>query len=303
MIEKSVRDGFGDGLVKLAKKNLKVVVVSADLASSTRVSEFARRFPSRFFEVGVAEQNAASLAAGLALGEKTVFLASFACFSPGLNWGQIRQSICMNKAKVIIVGSHAGLATGPDGATHQALEDIALMRSLPEMTIVSPVDYNQAKKAVAIIAKTAGPVYLRLSKPKTPVLKPASGFDLGKLETLKKGTGATIIGTGPILAYLITSERFQTLLKDVRVVNCHTIKPIDKKGIKKACDTKKTITLEDHQITGGLGSAVAEIIAENKINTTLIRIGMRNKFGESARNHLELWEKYYFGRLERELKK
>jgi len=303
MIEKSVRDGFGEGLVKLAKKNPEVVVVSADLASSTRVSDFARKFPSRFFEVGVAEQNAASLAAGLALGEKTVFLTSFACFSPGLNWGQIRQSICLNKAKVIIVGSHAGLATAPDGATHQALEDIGLMRSLPEMTVVSPIDYTQAKKAVKVLAKIDGPVYLRLSRPSTPVLKPASGFDFGKLETLKSGTRATIIGTGPILAYLVTSEKYQTLLKDIRVINCHTIKPIDKAAIKKACDTQKTITLEDHQIIGGLGSAVAEIIAENNINTTLTRIGMRDKFGESARDHLELWEKYYFAKLKQELKK
>ena len=303
MIEKSVRDGFGEGLVKLAEKNPRVVVVSADLASSTRVSEFARKFPSRFIEVGVAEQNAASVAAGLALGGKIVFLASFASFSPGLNWGQIRQSICLNKAKVIVVGSHAGLATAPDGATHQALEDIGLMRCLPEMTVVSPIDYTQARKAVEVLAKTDGPVYLRLSRPSTPVLKPASGFDFGKLEILKKGTKATIIGTGPILAYLVTSEKYQSLLKDVKVINCHTIKPIDKTGIKKACDTKKTITLEDHQIIGGLGSAVAEIIAENDISTTLSRIGMRDKFGESARNHLELWEKYYFGRLERELKK
>jgi len=302
MNDKSVRDGFGEGLLQLAQKNLKVVVVSADLASSTRVSQFSRRFPNRFFEIGVAEQNAASVSAGLALGGKTVFLTSFACFSPGLNWGQIRQSICLNNANVVIVGSHAGLATGPDGATHQALEDIAITRCLPKMTIISPIDYTQAKRVVLSLGNNPGPTYLRLARPKTPSLSPASSFELGKVETLKRGTKATIIGTGPILAYVINSERFKDLLKDIKIVNCHTLKPIDRQAIKRACSNKKTITLEDHQINGGLGSIVAEIIAEDKINTTLVRIGMNDKFGESARNFLRLWEKYYFRKLERELK-
>jgi transketolase len=302
MSDKSVRDGFGDGILKLAQNNPKVVVVSTNLANSTRVSQFSRRFPSRFFEVGVAEQNGASVAAGLALGGKTVFLTSFACFSPGINWGQIRQSICFNNANVVVVGSHAGLATGPDGATHQALEDIALARCLPKMTIISPIDYTQAKKAVLSLGNNPGPTYLRLARPKTPLLSPPSSFELGKIETLKRGTKATIIGTGPILAYVYNNERFQDLLKGVKIVNCHTLKPIDKQAVKRACSNKKTITLEDHQINGGLGSVVAEIIAEEKINTSLVRIGMDDKFGESARNYLKLWEKYYFRKLEKELK-
>jgi len=297
---KSTRDGFGKALLEIAKKEPSVVVVGTDLAESTRVKAFAKNFPGRFFEVGVAEQNAAGVAAGLALSGKTVFLCSFASFSPGLNWGQIRQSICMNKAHVIIVGSHAGLATGPDGATHQALEDVALMRVLPEMKVFVPLDYRQTKRITRELVKIKGPSYLRLARPAT-LLWPDHPFEVGKAEVLKEGNGITLIGCGPVLVETMTV--FAKELKAAEIINCPSIKPFDENTILvSARKTQKVITIEDHQKIGGLGSVVAEVLAKNAVNAKLIPIGTDDTFGESAKNHLELWEKYLFAPLRAALK-
>ncbi|MFH1602170.1 MAG: transketolase C-terminal domain-containing protein [Candidatus Shapirobacteria bacterium] len=299
MKQKSIRDAFGQELLKVAAKYSNIVVVSANLAASLRVKEFARLYPERFFEVGVAEQNATSVAAGLSLGGKIPFLVSFACFSPYLTFGQIRQSICLNKTNVKIIGSHAGLSTGPDGAVHQALEDIALMRALPKMKVFSPLDFNETKKIVRSLAKIDGPCYLRLSRPPTSVY-PSHPFKTGEAQILKRGSKMSLVGHGPLLAETI--NYFKRELAGVEIINCPTLKPLDKNRIAhSAGKTKKIITLEDHQIIGGLGSAVAEIIAENKINARLIRIGMPDKFGQSARDYKELWEKYYWQPLKQAL--
>ncbi len=299
MKQKSTRDAFGEELIKQAKRDLRIVVVSADLASSVRVSLFAQKYPNRFCELGVAEQNAAGVAAGLALGGRIPFLVTYACFSPALNWGQIRQSVCLNNANVKIVGSHGGLATGADGATHQALEDIALMRVIPNMKIFTPLDFNETKKIVRSMIKDEGPCYLRLTKPET-VIYPSHSFEIGQSQVLKRGTRATLIGYGPILAETISY--FEKELTGIEIINCPTLKPLEAENIIRSIEkTRKVITLEDHQITGGLGSLVAEIIAENKINAKLTRIGMNDQFGESARNYKELWEKYLWGPLKETL--
>jgi len=297
---KSTRDGFGEALAKLGEKNPDVVVVTANLTQSTRVGRFARRFPTRFFEIGVAEQNAAGIAAGLALGGKTVFLTSFACFSPSINWAQIRQSICLNQAKVIIVGSHGGLATGADGATHQALEDVAILRALPRMTIVVPVDYNQTQKAVNVLAKIPGPSYLRLTRPKTPALRAAS-FQLGEPQVLQEGKDLTLIGSGPILAEAISRPEIKSCLKEIQIINLHTIKPLDAKKLLKAIKGSRVITLEDHQKIGGLGSTVAEVLAESGKNISLTRIGVNDHFGQSAKDYRQLWNKYLLSPLTKAL--
>ncbi len=296
---KSTRDGFGEVLLQLAARQKKVVVVSVDLASSMRVNEFARRYPDRFFEAGVAEQNAAGIAAGLALAGKIPFLVSFACFSPSLNWGQIRQSICLNNTNVKIIGGHGGLATGADGATHQALEDIALMRVLPQMKVFVPLDYYQTKKITNKVVKIEGPCYLRLTRPETVVFKDHP-FKVGEPEILQRGRKLTLIGCGPILAE--TMIRFKNELQEIEIINCSTIKPIDgRKILTSVRKTKRVITLEDHQKTGGLGSLVAEILAENGLEARLTRIGVGDRFGESARDFRELWQEYLWKPLLAEL--
>lgn len=298
-MQKSTRNAFGEELIKQAGREPRIVVVSADLASSLRVRKFSRKFPKRFYEVGVAEQNAAGVAAGLALGGKIPFLVSFACFSPYLNWGQIRQSIALNKANVKIVGSHAGLATGPDGATHQALEDIALMKVLPNLKVFAPLDFNETKKVVRSIIKDEGPCYLRLTRPET-VVYPTHKFEIGNPQVLKRGRSITLIGFGPILAETI--DRFEKELTGVEIINCPTLKPLDPQIIIRSIEkTKKVVTLEDHQLNGGLGSTIAEIIAENKLKTSLVRIGVNDRFGESARDHKELWKKYLWAPLKKAL--
>jgi len=294
---KSTRDAFGEVLLDLARREKRLVVVSADLASSLRVKAFAKRYPKRFFEVGVAEQNAAGVAAGLALAGKIPFLVSFACFSPGLNWGQIRQSICLNRANVKIIGSHGGLATGADGATHQALEDLALMRVLPGMKVFVPLDYYQTRRIVKALLKEEGPAYLRLVRPQTVVWKDHS-FVVGKAEILQRGNRWTLVGCGPLLAETIF--HFQKKLAGVEIINCPTLKPFDKaKIVTSATKTGRVVTLEDHQRFGGLGSLVAEVLAEEGVGAKLTRIGMKDCFGESARDFRQLWQKYFWRRLEK----
>ena len=290
---KSTRDGFGEALLLLGEKNNQVVVVSADLAESTRVDKFAKKFPGRFVEVGVAEQNMMGVAAGLALGGKIPYAASFGVFSPGRNWDQLRVSVCYSEANVKIVSTHTGLAVGPDGASHQALEDIAITRCLPNLSVISPADYTEAKKATLAIAEHSGPVYLRLARQNSPIItKSSDRFIIGRANLLKPGRDVTIIGTGPILAeaLLAATELAKKNIK-VEVINCHTIKPLDKNTILKSLQkTKCLVTVEDHQVAGGLGSALAELLAEN-CPVPMEMVGVRDTFGESGQSD-ELWGKY-----------
>jgi transketolase len=288
------RDGYGDGATEAAEKDSNVVVLTGDLTESTRSQTFKERFPEKFIEVGVAEQNMAGIAAGMALSGKTPFIASYATFNPGRNWDQVRVSICYSKANVKIIGAHAGLSVGPDGATHQALEDIAITRVLPNLIVLSPCDYIEAKKATITAAKHKGPVYIRLARDKTPVFTTdKTKFEIGKATTLMEGGDITIIGTGPILyeALLAAKE-----LKDNRnitceVINVSSIKPLDEETIIKAAKkTGRVVTVEEHQKAGGLGSAVAELLAQ-KAPVPMKLLGIDDNFGESGK-YSELLEKF-----------
>jgi transketolase len=294
----ATRDGFGQGLIEVAQKNKQVVGLCADLTGSMRMRKFEQQFPDRFIQVGVAEQNLIGVAAGLALGGKIPFAASFAVFSPGRSWDQIRVSVAYSNLNVKIIGGHAGIITGPDGATHQALEDIALMRSLPNMKVIVPADAEQAHQAVHALAADTSPAYLRLSRPKLPVITHSNNFTIGKAQVLKQGVDATIIACGEMVAEAL--EAAKQLLnkgKSIRVINMHTIKPLDTQVVINAAnETGIIITAEDHQVHGGLGSAVAEVLAQEQ-SKSIQRpvkfkiIGVKDEFGESG-EPTELLEKY-----------
>ena len=273
---KSTREGYGEAIVELARKNKNIVALSADLTESVRLTDFQKNFPKRFFQCGVAEANMVGMAAGLALEGKIPFVSSFAVFVPNRCLDHIRQSVCYTGANVKIVSTHAGIITGPDGATHQALEDIAIMRALPGMTVIVPCDYDQTKKAIKAVVKHKGPVYVRLTRPKTEAL-PKQPFKIGKCNVLRKGKDVTIIACGPVLYEALEAGK----KINATVINCHTIKPLDKAIIKYAKKSKKVITVEDHQINGGLGGAIAELLGENH-PVKLKRIGVQNSFGESG---------------------
>lgn len=290
---RSTRDAFGEALMELGTENENIVVLSADLSESTRTKQFNETFPKRFFQVGVAEQNMAGIAAGLALSGKIPFMTSFAVFSPGRNWDQIRVSICYSGANVKIASSHAGLASGPDGASHQALEDIALTRVLPNLTVICPADYNQTKKAVKAVAAHTGPVYLRLFRPDTPLLTGKNDiFEIGKAQVLQEGTDVTLAGTGPILAeVLAAAKELGKRNISCEVINVSTIKPLDRETILASVKkTKRIITVEDHQVHCGLGGAVAELVAQ-EFPVPLKIIGVEDTFGESGK-YEELLDKY-----------
>ena len=278
------RNGFGEGLVIAATEDENIVGLCADLTESTRMLAFAEKFPQRFFQVGVAEQNLVTVASGLAHEGKIPFTASYATFSPGRNWEQIRTTICYNDVPVKIIGSHAGLSVGPDGATHQALEDIAIMRALPNMIVISPADSIEAKRATIAIAKLNKPCYLRLSRDKVPTITTEdSPFEIGKMEVLRDGDDVTIIATGQMVyRSLLAAEELQRHKISVRVINCHTIKPIDSRTLLKAAEeTGAIVTVEEHQVTGGLGGAVAEVLSQN-YPVPLKIIGVEDSFGESG---------------------
>ncbi|MBI4119058.1 MAG: transketolase family protein [Parcubacteria group bacterium] len=293
---KATRDGYGEGLVLAGEKNKDVVVLCADLTESTRSLAFQKKFPERFVELGVAEQNMASVAAGMSLAGKIPFVSSYATFSPGRNNEQIRTTIAYNEANVKIAGAHAGISVGPDGATHQALEDIGLMRMLPGMTVIVPCDYEEAKKATMAAAEIIGPVYLRLGREKTPLMTTFdTPFKIGRAEVFKDGRDAVIFCCGSLVynavkaALDLESERISAA-----VINIHTIKPLDGETILKyARRTKAAVTVEEHQIYGGLGGAVAEFLAK-EFPVPLEFIGVNDKFGESGRPD-ELIEKYGMG--------
>lgn len=290
----ATRDGVGRALLELGKSNPNVVVLTADLAESTRVEEFAQKYPQRFVEVGVAEQNLAGIAAGLALGKKVPFITSYGVFSPGLNWGVIRSAIAYSNLPVKIVGGHAGLATGPDGATHQALEDLALMRVLPNMTVLAPADEEEAFQVTLVAVKHPGPVYIRTSKlPVETIINKEVPFEIGRAQILKSGHDATIIAHGTMVARAVDAAN---LLEhdgySIRVINSASIKPLDKATILNAFrKTHAVVSIEDHQTAGGLGSAIAELVSQETIRTPFKIMGVQDLFGESGTPE-ELYQKH-----------
>lgn len=291
---KATRDGFGDALFELGAENQNIVALTADLTESTRVEKFAKAYPQRFFNVGVAEQNLMGVSAGLALSGMIPFAASYAVFSPGRNWDQLRVSVCYSNANVKIIGGHAGLSVGPDGATHQALEDIALTAVLPNLTVIVPCDYLEAKKATKAIAKLQGPCYLRTNRDKSPLLTSEdTPFEIGKANILREGSDVTIVGTGMILTEAVkAAKELEKQNISVEIINLHTIKPLDKDTIISSLKkTKKLITLEEHQTTVGLGSIVAKICLENQVFVPLKCLGMNDQFGQSGTTK-ELWHHY-----------
>lgn len=278
------RNGFGEGLVIAGEENPNIVGLCADLTESTRMEAFKKKFPERFIEVGVAEQNLVTVASGMAHEGKIPFTSSYATFSPGRNWEQIRTTICYNNQPVKIIGSHSGISVGPDGATHQALEDIAMMRVLPNMVVVVPADSIEAKKATIAIAKNGKPSYLRLSRDKVPVITTEnSPFEIGKAEVLNQGKDVAIIACGQMVyMVLLVANELEKEKISVRVINSHTIKPLDTKTILAAAEeTGAIVTAEEHQIAGGLGGVVAEVVSES-YPVPIKRIGIENVFGESG---------------------
>lgn len=291
---KPTRDGFGEALLELGRTNKDVVALSGDLEDSARAEWFKKEFPERFVNVGISEQDMVSIASGLALYGKIPFACSFSCFVTTRAYDEIRLSVCYNKSNVKIVGSHGGIITGPDGATAQALEDIAGMRVLPYMSVVIPCDAVEAKKATFAIAKLNGPVYLRLSRPPTPQLtKEEDPFTLGKGSILRDGKNVAIIGCGPILAEALQAAEILAKEKiSARIVNMHMIKPIDEALIVDCAKTCGVfVTVEEHQVAGGLGSAVSEVLAQ-KHPAPIEMVGIRDSFGESGESD-ELLVKYH----------
>jgi transketolase len=288
-ILKATRDGFGEGLIEAGKLDEKVLALCCDLTESTRLDGFKKIFPDRFIEVGVAEQNMAGLAAGLALEGFVPFMASYSVFSPGRNWDQIRVSICYSNLNVKIVGAHAGLSVGPDGATHQALEDIAITRVLPNMLVVNPCDSIEAKKATLAIAKHVGPSYIRLARSASPVITTEQDFfELGKANILQRGDKLTVISSGPILSEVLKAVKG---MPEVELINLHTIKPIDKDVIiESAKKTGQVMTVEEHQIAGGVGSAVAEVLS-SYFPVKIKMLGVNDSFSESGTVE-QLWKKF-----------
>ena len=278
------RDGYGKGLVDAGEKDERVVVLCADLAESTRCHWFKEKFPARYIELGVAEQNMATVASGLANYGKIPFISSYAVFSPGRNNEQIRTTASLSKLPVKICGAHAGVSVGPDGATHQALEDIALMRVQPNMTVLVPCDAIESRKATLTAAFYDGPVYVRFGREKSPVFTTEkTPFEIGKAIIFREGKDVTIVGCG-ILLYnaLVAAEELSKEGIDVEVMNSHTIKPLDIETILNSIKkTNAVVTVEEHQIAGGLGSAVAETLAQN-FPAPQEFIGVRDRFGESG---------------------
>lgn len=287
------RDGFGKGIVELGKVNKNIVVLCADLTDSTRASWFKKEFPDRFFGMGVAEQDMFSTAAGLALSGKIPYAATFGVFASGRAWDQIRVSISYMKLNVKIIGTHGGISVGPDGYTHQAVEEIALMRALPHMTMIVPCDFNEAKKATVEAASFPGPVYIRLGRSAIPVItKPEDDFKIGKGVVLKEGSDVTIIACGTMCYYALkAAEELVTLGINARVINIHTLRPLDETLIVETA--KKTgciLTVEEHTVYGGLGSAVSEVISQN-FPVPVSFIGIKDRCGESGETE-ELFEAF-----------
>lgn len=279
-----IRAGFGRGLKAAGEANEAVVALCADLTDSTQMSKFKEAFPERFVEIGVAEQNLVTVASGMARAGKIPFTSSYAAFSPGRNWEQIRTTIALNDQPVVVVGSHAGVSVGPDGATHQMLEDIALMRVLPNMVVIAPGDSVEAEKATQAIANSGKPSYLRLAREKTPIFSTAdSPFEIGKAYVLREGHDVSLLGTGTMTYQLLAAaEALAHHGIHAEVVHVPTIKPLDVDTVLASVrKTGRVVTAEEAQINGGFGAAVAELLGEH-LPTPLKRIGMQDRFGESG---------------------
>ena len=283
-VKKSIRGAFGEELAELGAKNSDIVALDADLSGSTQTSIFAKAFPERFFDVGIAEQDLMTTALGLSLEGKIPFADTFAVFATGRAYDQIRNSICYQKANVKIVGAHGGITVGEDGASHQALEDISLMRGLPNMTVLVPGDYEQTRQAVRFASEHNGPVYIRLSRMNVPeIYDKEYKFDLNKAVVLKEGSDVSIFVTGDLLAEVVkAAEILEKNGINAEIINIPVIKPLDCGTIiNSVSKTKLAVTVENHSIIGGLGSAVAECLSENAPHK-LVRIGVNDRFGQSG---------------------
>ena len=277
------RDIYGQTLVELGKGNKDIVVLDADLSSSTRTGIFAKEFPDRFFNFGVAEQNMMATAAGMASCGKTVFVSTFAIFATGRAWDQVRNSVSYSNLNVKIVATHAGVSVGPDGASHQALEDIALMRVIPNMNIIVPCDGPQAREAVIVAANTKGPFYVRLGRPKVPTIENKGEFKLGKAQVLTDGDDLTIVACGIMVNEALSAvKNLSNKGIKARLINLHTIRPFDSETILKAAkETKKILVCEEHSVIGGLASSVQEGGSES-FPVKVICLGVKNRFGQSG---------------------
>lgn len=277
------RDIYGQTLVELGRLNKDIVVLDADLSSSTRTSMFAKEFPERFFNFGVAEQNMVATAAGLASCAKRVFVSTFAIFATGRAWDQVRNTICYNNFDIKIVASHAGITVGPDGASHQALEDIALMRVIPNMNIIVPCDGSQTREAVIAAVNTKGPFYIRLGRLKVPSIENKGEFKLGRAQVLTQGSDMAIIACGIMVSEALKAVRsLQEKGINARLINFHTIRPLDKKTILEAArETRGILVCEEHTVIGGLASCVQEVVAENS-PCKVVCLGIKNRFGQSG---------------------
>ncbi len=294
--KKDTRSGFGAGLLELGRTNPEVVALCADLTGSLKMDAFEKEFPERFFQAGIAEANMIGMAAGLATGGKIPFTGTFANFSTGRVYDQIRQSVAYSEKNVKICASHAGLTLGEDGATHQILEDLGLMKMLPNMVVINPCDYNQTKAATIAIADHHGPCYLRFGRPKWPVFTdPNQKFEIGKAWTIQEGTDVTIFATGHLVwkAMEAANELEQKGIS-VELINIHTIKPLDDAAIlKSVAKTKCVVTAEEHQMNGGLGDSVCQLLARNN-PTPVEMVAVNDQFGESGKPE-QLLDKYGLG--------
>lgn len=284
MEKKPTRDGFGEGVVELGEKRKDIVVLSADLTDSTRASWFKERFPERFFAMGVSEQDMICTAAGLALAGKRPFACTFGVFAAGRAWDQIRVSVAYMNLNIVIIGTHGGISVGPDGPTHQAIEEITLMRVLPNMTVLVPCDAVEAKRATIASASCSGPVYIRLGRSGVPVITKAEDrFEIGKANVLRTGKDVAIIACGyEVYEALLAHEALKKEGIEARVINLHTIKPIDRETILRAAkETGAIVTAEEHAIMGGMGSAITEVLAQ-ECPVPVEFIGIKDRFGESG---------------------
>ncbi len=283
--KKATRQSYGEALLELGKENEKIVVLDADLSTATKTNLFAKEFPNRFFDMGIAEQNMITTAAGMATCGKIPYASTFAIFAAGRAYDQIRNSICYPKLNVKICATHAGITVGEDGATHQMIEDISLMRTIPNMTVISTSDDLETKWAVREASKINGPVYLRLSRLATPIIYDENQkFEIGKAIQIGNGTDGTIFATGVTVSEALKAqEQLKQKGIEVRVVDVHTIKPIDKEMvIKCAKETEKLVSIEDHNVIGGLGTAISEVLTY-EYPAKLIRLGIKDTFGKSGK--------------------
>jgi transketolase len=289
---KDTRSGFGDGIVEAARKNSNIIALTADLAGSLKLQQFIKEFPQRYFQCGIAEANMIGIAAGLTIGGKIPYTTTFANFSTGRVYDQIRQSVAYSGKNVKICASHAGLTLGEDGATHQILEDIGMMKMLPGMTVIVPCDYNQTKAATMAIADYVGPVYLRFGRPVWPIFTDTTDFKIGKAQFFSEGTDVSIFACGHMVWYAIQAGAIlQEKGISVEVINIHTIKPIDEEAIINSLrKTKCAVTAEEHNIIGGLGDAIGQIAARH-LPTPIEYVGTKDTFGESGKP-TDLLKKY-----------